>query len=218
MNAKLRLLIVSVLLVISTAATLWITRDSSPATTIQPLLTGPPEFVVLGLIVSLGLYLRQVSLHAVELSDSIRLREAWNKPPYEQLRDKKIEQLDETAATIEGVSPFMIAFNVVIAVRIILDSFSRLLGDDGNIRRMLFSFDLVIALALLGILVGLGFAHFDVRRKDKRIRKQLRSEWAKNAAKSNDGNLPAKKATHGVATVARIFITESGILIEYDPT
>jgi hypothetical protein len=218
MRANWRLLAIAAIVAVVTALMLWKSRLWSPPSSNQLLLSGPPEFIVLALIVSLGLYLRQVSLHAVELADKIRNRETWATPSHEKLRDKKIEQLDETSAMIELVSPFMILLSIAVGVRIVCDSIFRFRDQIEAARRFLFSFDVIIAVGLLGTLMGLGYAHFDARRKDKRIRKDLRSELASIPVPRLPSGDESKRTTQGVVTRSRAIITASEVLIEFDYT
>jgi hypothetical protein len=53
----------------------------------EPLLKGPPEFILLALVVAFTAYLRQVHVSAIEQRDKIRKGEVWNYPlhrPYHE--------------------------------------------------------------------------------------------------------------------------------------
>jgi len=51
-------------------------RDPS----VEPVLKGAPQFIVLSLVVAFAVYLRQVSTNASELRDKIKSGTMWNYP------------------------------------------------------------------------------------------------------------------------------------------
>lgn len=140
------------------------------------LFSGPPEFIVLSLIVALGLYLRQVNLHARELQEKIRDGAILTKPHEKLYVMEKMQQLENTSRTIMTVSPFVIFLMLIVGFRIAADDVCRFFYDEHHVPRVLYGFDLVIATGLFTMLSGLAVAHFRSRRHDLRIRGMIRSE------------------------------------------
>jgi hypothetical protein len=155
---------------------------SLPVPTADPLFTGPPEFIVLSLIVALGLYLRQVNVHALESIDKIRHREIWKTPIERKYAAEKMKQLERTSDTIIFVSPFMICLSLVVGLRITADAILRFSFDARHPPRLVYATDLIIAFWLLATLLGLARAHFDARNEDNRLRRRIRSEEGKAEA------------------------------------
>lgn len=141
-----------------------------------PLFTGPPEFIVLSLIVAVGLYLRQVNLRALELCEKILNGEYLTKPHERRYADEKTKQLADTSRMIMFVSPFMIFLMLVVGVRIVADNVCRLWFDKEHPPRTLYGFDLVISVGLAFMLIGLAIAHFVARTHDQRIRESIQIE------------------------------------------
>lgn len=140
----------------------------------DPLLSGPPQFVILALIVAFAVYLRQVSLHAAELRERIVHGEAWNYPPTEDFAKDKMMEADKTCDLIRFVSPFMILMIIAVSCRIVCESWVRLIYPRGTTPAFLFSTDLFIAMCLFLGFFGLVMGHRTARSVDDRIRKAAR--------------------------------------------
>jgi hypothetical protein len=139
------------------------------------LFAGPPQFIVLSLIVALGLYLRQVSVHALELRDKIQLGDAWKGQYQKRYATQKIRQLEKTSETIMLVSPFVILLTLFVGIRIASDDVCRFFYDSKHVPRAFYAGDLVIGIGLLAMLFGLGIAHFVARSRDSEIRALITS-------------------------------------------
>ncbi len=144
----------------------------------DPLLKGPPQFILLTMIIGLSAYLRQVRAAAVELRDKIAAGSVWNyplQPPYLVFTRRKIRLLDEVSSTLTTISPFFILLFVAIATRAGFDAVDRLSELGGASTRVLYVVDLlIVGWVFLGV-VGLAYSHFVSRVQDDKIRVVARS-------------------------------------------
>lgn len=175
MNGTRHLIVLAVLIGLVTillfsAGLFWL-----PAPKNETLFAGPPQFIVLSLIVALGLYLRQVNVHALELRDKIQLGEAWKGPYQTQYAAQKVRQLENTSETIMLVSPFVILLMLLVGARIASDDLGRFFYEPKHIPRALYAADLVIGVTLFTMLIGLAIAHFVARAQDREIRQLIAS-------------------------------------------
>ena len=102
------------------------------------LLSGPPEFIMLAIIVAFGAYLRQVSLYAAELRDRLIHGDVWNFPRGEEYTEAKIAEAENISNTIRLVSPFMILMILGVCARIVFDSAVRILCARGKTPPLLY--------------------------------------------------------------------------------
>ena len=140
----------------------------------EPLLKGPPEFILLALIVAFTAYLRQVHMSAIEQRDKIRKGEVWNYPlhtPYHEYTKAKIEALDSVAESLAIASPFLVWLFVLAAFRIVVEAVLRLSPTSSlSYPRWLYIFDFAIAFWVLGIFIILALTHWHSRRRNAEIR------------------------------------------------
>jgi len=144
------------------------------------LLSGPPEFIILAIIVAFGAYLRQVSIHASDSRNKILAGEEWRLPPDKAYSKEKMKELDKTYQTIRLVSPYMIGMVLVASGRIVFDSVVRVTTVKRDNPRILYSLDVFLAITLFLAFVGLAIAHFVARRADDGIQRQARLEESVN--------------------------------------
>jgi hypothetical protein len=142
----------------------------------DPLFFGPPQFVVLAILVAFGAYLRQLSLASADLRDKIRCGEVWNFPPTEEYAKAKMQQCDRVCDVIRFVTPFMILLLVAVSFRIVVEAILRIYYGKGQNPAFLYSVDLMVALCLFLGFLGLAIAHFKTRSEDEYIRREARAQ------------------------------------------
>jgi hypothetical protein len=138
----------------------------------DPLLKGPPQFVLLALIVALSAYLRQVRSASVDQRDKIAEGKSWNYPleePYAVFTHERMRILDSVASILTTASPFLILLFVVLSIRALLDAADRL-SHCPWITDVLCVADFLILVWVLMAFVFLASAHFRTRIQDDRIR------------------------------------------------
>ena len=147
-----------------------------------PILNGAPVFIILGFTVALAAYLRQVSLNAQDVIERIKSN-AIRSFPYderniiEEHTSERLKLLGKVHDSLSKVTRPLFILMLVISIRIILYSASRVVASDsGNSLRFLHWFDVVISFSILGLICGLWLMHDRARKDDSRIRK-LTSVW-----------------------------------------
>jgi len=140
----------------------------------EPLLKGPPEFILLALIVAFTAYLRQVHMSAIEQRDKIRQGKVWNYPlhkPYHEYTKAKMKALDSVAENLAIASPFLVWLFVLVAFRIVVEAALRFSpACSVAYPRWLYIFDFAIAIWVLGIFIILALTHWHSRRRNAEIR------------------------------------------------
>ena len=143
-----------------------------------PILDGPPAFILLGFIVALGAYLRQVSVGAQNLIDEIESNRndafpyltAEGTPSH---TEAKLSSLRTTRDSVAKVTPWMFVLMLSLALRISIYAVSHMgwplpsLLQEEEARRW---FDLVVSLSLIVLVLGLWFMHHRARTLDQRVR------------------------------------------------
>jgi hypothetical protein len=143
---------------------------------VEPILKGAPQFIVLSLVVAFAVYLRQVSTNASELRDNIKSGKVWNYPPGKAHTEDKLQALDGVCEKIGITAPFMILLTIAAAGRIVFDAllkFPRLAAL--HINSALFLVDLGIALWIFFLFFALAIFHARGRRRDSNIRINTRA-------------------------------------------
>jgi hypothetical protein len=148
-----------------------------------PLVSGPPEFIILAIIVALAAFLRQVGVQATELRDKIVVGDVWNYPPDSGYAKKKIAVAEKTCEAIRVVSPFMILMIVAVCGRIAWDAVVRLLYTQEANPPALYAADIALILYLCLILLGISIAHFLTAGEDAAIRAEARTAEKVNLAR-----------------------------------
>jgi hypothetical protein len=143
-----------------------------------PLLTGPPEFILLALSVALAGYFRQIAGGGLTLRDKIRNDTVWNYPldPEFTFTERKLEALDRLVIRLGVAGSFLIALTVVLAIRIGADTITRFLtvNDQGHAYALLSLMDFVIAEWIALLFIVLAFAHYFARGDEENIRGDAR--------------------------------------------
>jgi uncharacterized integral membrane protein len=142
-----------------------------PQTT--PLLQGPPQFILLALIVALSVYLRQVNAGAFELREKIRTGQAWNYPlraRYKVYTQEKLDALESVSEKLSIAGPLMILLFLLIASRIFTESILRYFSKTVQQSKWVFALDLVIAGWVFLTFLLLARTHFSARKRDDEIR------------------------------------------------
>ena len=165
--------LINVVVYSATAVAAWAGYSWFPSPKSEPLFTGGPQLVILSLVVAIGLYLRQVYVYGLELRDDVLSGKIWTSPSEKKYAPEKTKQLQQTSDIIALVTPFLIIFTLIIGVRILLDDIGRFYWNPGEHPRFLYAFDFVIALGLLGTLMGLAAGHFISRSGDRKIRRLI---------------------------------------------
>jgi hypothetical protein len=148
----------------------WLSFSGTPSA--SPILSGPPEFIILAIILALAAYLRSIRGEAVRFRESIRSDSAWNYPlrkPYIHYSEAKMALLDGIVETLNIAGSFVIVLFVVVGIRILADSVLRFFGDAQK-TAWLFVADFVIASWIVTIFVALTIAHGIARSHDDDIR------------------------------------------------
>lgn len=142
----------------------------------EPLLSGPPEFIILLLFAALALYLRQVNLNASDLRYKIRHGELWDVQPERKYQTEKLGQLQWTSDTIMNISPFLFALILIVCAKIIYDSLCRFYYAPKVASPRLYILDCLIVTYLSFNFVGLTIAHFVLRYKDDDLQEKIKAE------------------------------------------
>jgi hypothetical protein len=143
----------------------------------DPILDGPPVFILIAIIFGLATYLRHVSLAAQSLIDEIE-RDANKIYPYNaaQLAPRtraKMDHLRTTRSSIALLTQLLFGCIALLAVRVFAYAGSRI---GWTAPPWLFEqtsrhwFDLWSAVALFVLVAVMWFLHTTARRKDERIR------------------------------------------------
>jgi len=159
-----------------TSVVIWCFPGTAPNS--EPLLSGPPEFIILSLIAALALYLRQVNLNTLDLRYRIFHQELWNLPPEQLYRMAKLQFLQQTSDAILVASPFMFLLILAVCAWIIGDVYSRFYYLPRRGPMILYQLDILIVVWLTLTFIGLTFAHFYVRYYDDQIEGEVRARMA----------------------------------------
>jgi len=147
-------------------------RDAS----VEPVLKGAPQFIVLSLVVAFAVYLRQVSTNASELRDKMKRGKEWNYPPGTAHTEDKLQALDGVCEKIGITAPFMILLTIAAAGRVVFDALLKFPPLASlHINWVLFLVDLGIALWVFFFFVALAIFHTRGRRRDNNIRLATRA-------------------------------------------
>lgn len=175
----------------------------------DPLLKGPPQFILLALIVALSAYLRQVRSTAVEQHDKIANGGVWNYPldsPYLVFTKRKLKLLDGVANNLTVASPFFIVLFVVITGRAGIDALDRFRHPGGfEFTQILCIIDFIIVIWVFLAFLGLTVSHFITRIRDDRIRavaRDFEDEIRHQQAQQNALELPQVQASSKPTTPA----------------
>jgi len=135
------------------------------------LLSGPPAFILLSLVIAFAVYLRQGSNRAVELWTRIQAGEEKIYPIGRDHTNQKLTALENTHDNIDVAAPFLILLAVVVAVRIIADATLRFPSPPYPVlAKILPVSDLIIVVWISSLFAILGFVHYSARRTDKSVR------------------------------------------------
>src|ERR1051326_482715 len=153
----------------------------------EPILNGAPGFFLLGFVVALAGYLRQVSMNAQDRADQLKsgkYPELW--PPQEESTLEKIHLPHNTKINIEWVTPRLFLLIAVISVRAVLYALSRIAPSDkmswwigwassvwspGLLRFV----DLVITIALCVLVIGMWIMHAKGKRKEQELMDKIQN-------------------------------------------
>jgi len=139
------------------------------------LLKGPPQFIVLSLVVALAVYLRQLAAGAMEFRDKIRNERVRLYPSGQRFTEAKAKNLERIYEILGLTTPFLIALALVLSLRIVFDSILRFESSVfADYRWVLTVADFLIAEWLFWFFLFLAALHFFLRRTDERIRAAAR--------------------------------------------
>ena len=143
---------------------------------IHPLLEGPPQFIVLSLILAISAYLRQLSTSADAFWDQIREGEVFLYPLGEQHTVKKMHALEITCKRLAIVAPFMITLSIVVAARIVFDSILRFPNPPFEGVASLFPLvDFIIAVWMFSLFGALTVMHAKASERNENIRVEAKA-------------------------------------------
>ncbi len=146
----------------------------------EPILSSPPAFVLLGVIVGLAAYLRQISEARDKLIDEIEGGKVWNFPVGELHTAEKLKHLANSRDRLNRVAPRVIWLTILIAFRLTLLGYARFQYPEDT-AKFDFAFrllDLGILGGLLILLVGLWYMHKKSSEHNERIRAMARAVMA----------------------------------------
>lgn len=189
---------------------MYLTTDGSVLK--DPLLKGPPQFILLALIVALSAYLRQVRSSAVEQRDKIANGDLWNYPmdsPFVSFTERKLELLDSVANNLTLATPFFIILFVILTIRAGLDAIDRFRDLGGWVARALCVADFIIVIWVLAIFIAITLSHFRARFRDDRIRAVARDHEGEIIAKIR---LEKARRKDGLTKPTGEFLVRSGTL------
>lgn len=145
----------------------------------DPILSAPPAFVLLAIILTLSAYLRQLSEHRRQQNDDIEDGTASTRFPLgEQHTAAQLKRLSESQQNLNIVAHLLIFFSIVISVRLLMLAYARWRcpSDSQYLATGFRIFDMCIMSVLLVLFIGLWVMHFLSRRSEKRIRR-MTEEW-----------------------------------------
>lgn len=155
----------------------WLVWVQSVSHARDPILTGPPAFILLALVIAFAVYLRQVSNRVEDQWTTIRINEARPYPLGESHTNDKLEGLTSTYDQLVLVAPFLIFVSIVLLMRLVFESILRFY----TLPRWtvlawtlpLVDFEIIAYLAALFII--LGTLHYRARKNDKKVRRLTHS-------------------------------------------
>lgn len=139
-----------------------------------PIFDGPAAFILLGFLVALAAYLRQVSVGALDSVNNIH-RGADSAFPYsrapESIRKERVDFLNGMRHQLARATYWMFWLMVVLGVRIVLYALSRF----ASLSRSAFDsfrhwFDFVLSLAVLSLVYIMWDMHSEASNNDEKIR------------------------------------------------
>jgi hypothetical protein len=143
--------------------------------TVEPILNNPPAFVLLGIMVGLAAYLRQLGENRGTQIDEIEGERDKNFPIGEFHTTEKLKDLKDSRRRLNQVAPPAIWFTIAIGFRFLALAYARFKFPDDHQRYAGFfrGFDLAIAAVLFCLLIALYVMHRSARKRDERIRAML---------------------------------------------
>lgn len=141
----------------------------------EPLLNAPPGFVLLGVMVGLAAYLRQLGENRSKQIDEIEEGEVWNFPLSELHTKEKLSHLKESHDRLNQIAPLAIWYTIAISVRLLLLAYVRyVFPDDALHYERFFRFaDLLITATLGAFVIALYYMHSVTKRKEDRVRAMM---------------------------------------------
>ena len=142
----------------------------------MPILDGAPGFILLGFILALAAYLRQVSTAGQKLTDELEGGGATAFPYYlaaPEIRKEKIDLLVATRSKLAYVTQALFVMLFFLALRMVGYAMARMgwvqLSPAETARDL---FDFLFVVVLLGLVVAMWIMHTTSRGKDDEIRKR----------------------------------------------
>jgi len=137
---------------------------------VEPILNGSPQVVLLALVVALSGYLRQVYSRTLEIRDTVRVGDMENYPLTEAFTREKVMALENNCRYLKIASPLLLILGVVLAFRLVVDSIYRTLSNKEMNGTVAHFADVAISEWFLLLLLALGVVHISARIKDDKIR------------------------------------------------
>jgi hypothetical protein len=138
----------------------------------SPVLSTPPAFILLAVLVGLAAYLRQLGEARDRLIDDIEGGKVWNYPVGERHTAERLEHLKTSRDRLNWVAPPVIWLTILITLRMEILAFARLRypGEPEKFATVFRPIDFVIVTSFLVLLLGLWYMHKKTRQNDDRIR------------------------------------------------
>jgi hypothetical protein len=154
----------------------------------DPILSTPPAFTLLAVMVGLAAYLRNLAETRDKMADDIEEKRIQRFPPGAPHTKTKLAELKSSRRRLNAVAPVMIWMTIFTAIRLALVAAVRLFYrlDPTRWDGYFYWYDFVVMCMVVLLFIALWIMHFVTRRRDDRMRaivEALRaSEDSKRAA------------------------------------
>jgi hypothetical protein len=176
-----------------------------------PLLSGPPAFTLISLLVAFAVYLRQVSDRAIELWTKIKAGEEKIYPCGEDHTNQKLAALENTHENLDIAAPFLISLVVLVTVRITIDATQRFPSPPQfNPAKTLPMLDLLIVVWISSLFLILGSVHYFARRKGEQVRASTNTFFASPSQSATPQPQSKPRSTALSLWVPFVFLTLLG--------
>lgn len=180
---------------------------------IEPLLSAPPAFVLLAVVVGISGYLREVSKNREKEIDDIEERKCASKfPPGSPQRKKRLDDLESSRKRLTFVATCMIALVILIAARLLAIAIMRAVNRSDPLwldvaYRVA---DLVIMALLFALFISLGWMHHIGRQKNNEIRVMVKTWRAAQESTARPAARVSGKTRKAATDKTILEIPESG--------
>ena len=159
----------------------------------DPLLSNPAGFAILGVMIGLAAYLRQLGESRSTQIDDIEGGKAWNYPLTEMHTKEKLKHFRSSRERLNWVAPCVIWITIGVGVRLVFLAYARYeFPDDSQHYANWFPFaDLITTLVMVALLVPVVRNASVFAASDDRVRTMMEI-WKANPEKPA-GDSPKKE-------------------------